>query len=159
MGALLTQQLPRLPLDCVHVGVGVHFHRCWLSNRVRLVRGLAGRCCLAQPFGSSSTIYIHSHVVANLFVNIFWLEYASLYTTYSYINFTWFVLLSHQKFDDKSLFKPGDLYNLLPFWINSKQNNFHYKTVLNNAEFTFIKKSILIFFKKFTLFTEWSLHI
>ena len=56
--ALLTQQLPRLPLDCV----GVRFRRCWHSNRVYLVRGLAGRCRLPDHFGSSSidkTTYCH----------------------------------------------------------------------------------------------------
>ena len=50
VGTLLTQRLPRLPRDCV----GVRFCRCWRSNRVHLVRGLAGRCRVPDRFSSSS---------------------------------------------------------------------------------------------------------
>ena len=43
------------------------------------------------------------------------------YFTHSFVNFTWFTLLGHQRFDDRSLFKRGTLFQLLPFWIASKQ--------------------------------------
>ena len=46
-----------------------------------------------------------------LSVVFFLLKHASQYTfTNSSVNFTWFVLLSHQRFDERPLFKPGSLW-------------------------------------------------
>ena len=64
VGTLLTQQLPRLPLDCV----SVRFCQCWRSNQVCLVRGLAGRCRLAQPFRFQFHRSGHIFEARNIFV-------------------------------------------------------------------------------------------
>ena len=61
--------------------------------------------------------------------------------THSYVNFSCFVLLSHQKFDGRILFKPAALFDLLSFWIASKQiYKFCYEQIQYNIEFTFREK-------------------
>ena len=58
-----------------------------------------------------------------------------VYITHSSLNFTWFSLFSHQKFDQRPLFKPGALFDMPPFRIASKQiflrdyYNFYYKSI------------------------------
>ena len=42
----------------------------------------------------------------------------------SSVNFTWFVLLSHQKLDETSVQSRRTLLSLRPFWIPSQRNNF-----------------------------------
>ena len=90
--------------------------------------------------------------------------------THFLINVTWFALLCQQKFDDRLRFRPGELFELLSFWIALKQiflwewHDFHYKLILENAMFTFMgkkfsrKKFILLFSKKFPSFVEWPLY-
>ena len=90
---------------------------------------------------------------------------------HSSVNFTRFVLFSHQRFDDKPLFKPGaPIFDLLPFWIASKQiflwdwNDFCYKPIANNAEFIFMeknseKKKVFCVLKKYCLFIQSTLYI
>ena len=77
-----------------------------------------------------------------------------MHMTHYSVNFIWFALLSHQKFDDRLLF------DLLSFWIASKQiflwdkNNFCYILISNNAKFTFMEKFWFTFFQTFPLFIE-----
>ena len=55
------------------------------------------------------------------FVNIYKSKIClSVHITNSSVNFTWFVLLSHQNLDERSVFKPGPLFDLPQFWIVSK---------------------------------------
>ena len=55
-----------------------------------------------------------------------------IHITHSSVNFTWFILLSHQKFDDRTLFKPG----LLWFFsiLDSLKTRFYYKPIPNNCD-------------------------
>ena len=83
--------------------------------------------------------------------------YLSLPITKSSVNFTWFALLSHYKFD-KSLLKPGELcliccHSELPQNKNFNEIRIFFATFPNNAEFTFFwkkfgKKCNLLFQKK-----------
>ena len=60
--------------------------------------------------------------MANPFIKIVFAKTCfSVQITYSSVNFTWFVLVSHQKFDRRPLFKLEVLFNLQVFWITSKQ--------------------------------------
>ena len=74
------------------------------------------------------------------FVNILLIEIA-VQITHSYIDFTWFVVFSHYKLDDRL-----EHSDLSPFWIASKQiflwdtNDFCHESIPKNAEFTFIEK-------------------
>ena len=88
-----------------------------------------------RPFSLRESLFVSSLLTVFLtlahsgkpifspFVNIFFFTkiYLSIYITHSSVNFTWFALLSSQKFNDRPLFKPGALFNFLPFWIASKQ--------------------------------------
>ena len=51
-------------------------------------------------------------------VNIFGF---SVHITHSCVNFIWFALLSHQAFNDRPLFKRGELFNFLLIQITPKQ--------------------------------------
>ena len=94
------------------------------------------------------------------------LKHAFLFT----VNFMWFALLSHQKFDDRPLFKPGALW--FAAILNSIKtflcgwNNCCYKLIPNNSGFTFMKnilekkkKNFFAFLKNSPLFIEWPLYI
>ena len=61
-------------------------------------------------------------IVSNPCLTIFWtLTCFSIHITHSSVNFTWFALLNHQKFDDRLMFKSETLFDLPPFWIASQQ--------------------------------------
>ena len=47
--------------------------------------------------------------------------YFSVHVTHFSVNFTWFALLSQQKFNDRLLFKLGELFDFLLFQIDSEQ--------------------------------------
>ena len=66
--------------------------------------------------------------------------------THSSVNFRWFALISHQKFDDRLLFNPGVLWsaallNRLKTNILWVQNHFCYEPIKNNMKFTFMEKN------------------
>ena len=67
----------------------------------------------------------------------------SVYITHNFINFTWFALLSHQKFDERFLFKPGACYLIYHhFELPQKKYFWEYEWISNNAEFTFMEKTL-----------------
>ena len=72
----------------------------------------------------STPLTTHTHSgkpMFSPFVNILLIKKCfSIYIIHSSVNFTWFTLLSHQKFDKRALFKPGKLIDLLPFWTVTK---------------------------------------
>ena len=75
----------------------------------------------------------------------------TLYIIYSSVNFTWFAFVSHKKFNGRPLFMSGAMFDLLPFWIVSKQIFCKIKIIFainqfqTKAKFTFMpKKSWLI---------------
>ena len=85
----------------------------------------------------------------SLFVNIILTKTRfSVYITHSSVNFTWFVLLCLQKFDNRPLFKPTAIWfttilNSLKTFL-SDENNFCYNPIPNNVAFTSIEKKKLI---------------
>ena len=69
--------------------------------------------------------------------------------SYSSVNFYWSAHFNHQKFDDRPLFKPGQL------WFSTILNIFCYHPNLNNTFLTFMKKkNYCAFWKKFP-FIHW----
>ena len=74
---------------------------------------------------TSWTVFLTTHrgkPMFNPFVNIFLTKTGfSVNITHCSVNFIWFALFNHQKFHDRPQFKPGAVFNLLPFWIASKQ--------------------------------------
>ena len=75
------------------------------------------------------------------------------------MNFTWFALLRHKKFDDKPLFIAGELFDFLPFWIWDIKMNiiFCYEQQYNDyiRRKKILNKNCFDFLKKFSLFIEW----
>ena len=53
--------------------------------------------------------------------------------TNSFKNFIWFALLSHQKSDNRPLFKPEVFFKLLPFWISWKQISCKIEIIFGNV--------------------------
>ena len=61
------------------------------------------------------------------FVNIFWTKTCfSIYIRHFSVNFSWFALLNYQKFDDRSVFKPGT-FSLIFHHFELPQNNYFCK--------------------------------
>ena len=63
--------------------------------------------CVSTPWSVFSTQACRGKPI-KLICNILLTKtYFSMHITHSSVNFTWFVLLTHQIFDDRILFKPG----------------------------------------------------
>ena len=83
------------------------------------------------------------------FVNISLTKiFFSVYIIYSSVNFLWFALLSHQKFDNRSLSKPGDLWfaaisNSLKINVSMTLKYCCYKPISNKSEIIYIYRKIL----------------
>ena len=83
-----------------------------------------------------------------------------------FINIIWFALPNHQKFNDRSLFKPG-AFGLIFHHFEQPQNKYFSKIKIffskpNSNQWSvyiygtkFWKKLIFLFIKKYPLFIEW----
>ena len=59
-----------------------------------------------------------------------------------FLNCTYFAILSHPKFDDRTLFTRGDhCLNRLKMIFFLYHDDFYYKTIPNNAEFAFMSRN------------------
>ena len=67
--------------------------------------------CVSPPWTIFSTQICSGKCKFSKFVNIVFAKHI----THCVVNFTWFALLSQQKFDDRPLFKLGAQFDLLPF--------------------------------------------